>query len=490
MQQVWAAERLRPEKTTILGLTKVIPQECQNISCACIDVDGGDSDCWRDGSAIEALVRELEIGPMGEFVAFRGGQRWIQHFEPLSLPKLDGQPRILRPGGVYLITGGLGGVTFIMAALLAKTMKPRLVLTGRTPLPDRSEWDRWLEARGPADPVSRKIAKVRTLEGMGATVVVEAVDAGDTEGMTRVVQEAEKRFGALHGVIHGAGIVGGSTFRPLHQLGHAAHWEQFHPKVAGLLALERALAGHKLDFCWLTSSLSSVLGGFGYSAYAAANSFMDAYTRYHNQHGETPWLSVNWDEWRLSSDGADAASALHAYAMLPQEGAEAFRRIFSLRGAPQVVVSSGDLQYRIDQWVKLDALKAARESHKQSSAARRHARPNLQSAYLAPGSDDERRIAAIWEELLGIEKVGICDNFFELGGHSLLAIQLVSRIRADLKAEIAVASLFEGPTVQSLARLMAKPDSPEAFEGASERGARRREERLKRQSKEKEETIA
>ncbi len=492
MQEVLTGDSVRPEKATILGLAKVIPQEYHHITCASIDVEAPDSPSWND-AAIDSLLQELELGPIGDLVAYRRGQRFMQHFEPVSLPAPEGPPRGLRPDGVYLITGGLGGVTFIMAALLAKALKPRLVLTGRTRLPERSEWERWLAARGINDPVSQKILKIKSLEEMGALVVVETADAGDVESMKRIVEETEKRFGALNGVIHGAGIVGGSTFRPLQQLGQEAANEQFHPKVAGLLALEKALAGRKLDFCCLTSSLSSVLGGFAYSAYSAANSFMDAYTRYHNQRRETPWLSVNWDEWRLSAEAPGAAgddAGLRSYAMAPAEGADAFRRIFALKGASQVVVSSGDLQHRIDQWVKLEALKAARDDTKKS-AARRHARPNLQSAYLAPGTEPEKKIAAIWEELLGIEKVGIRDNFFELGGHSLLAIQLVTRMRGDLQAEISVAALFEGPTVQSLAKLIS-PSEPaaESFETASDRGARRREERLKRQSKEKEESLA
>lgn len=497
LHEVLKGEPVRPEKATILGLVKVVPQEYHNLTCSCIDVDD-----MATPEATEALRSEIELASPGEVVAFRRGQRWRQHFEPVKLARPESIPRGLRENGVYLITGGLGGVTFLMASHLARTLSPRLVLTGRTRLPERSDWARWLASRGETDAVSQKIRKIQQLEAWGATVLPLSADAGDADSMIRVVEETESRFGALHGVIHGAGIVGGSTFRPLQQLGHEAALEQFHPKVAGLLALEKAVEGRKLDWCYLTSSLSSVLGGFAYGAYAAANSFMDAYTRFHNQRSTLKWVSVNWDEFHLTASaetgaGAPAASGLRAYAMTPAESTDAFGRIFTLSGASQIVVSTGDLRYRLDQWVKLEALRSVREVQKQSAAPKRHSRPNLQSAYVAPGTEVEKKIAAIWEELLGIEKVGIRDNFFELGGHSLLAIQLVTRIRAELDAEVSVASLFEGPTVSSLGKLLAKPEpDPMAAEvvgldsAASERGARRHEERLKRQRKEREGSLA
>ena len=107
---------------------------------------------------------------------------------------------------------------------------------------------------------------------------------------------------------------------------------------------------------------------------------------------------------------------------------------------------------------------------------------------MAPATPSEETIARIWAELLGIEKVGVQDNFFDLGGHSLLAIQVVTRLKAELKAEVSVATLFEGPTVQSLSRLIspegaATPD----FEQSSDRGKRRFEERQRRQAERLEE---
>jgi acyl transferase domain-containing protein/acyl carrier protein len=474
---VLSGEVLEAEKAPMLGLARVIPQEQHNVRCLALDVAPSDAPEWEDPSALEALLHELRAGEGGAIVAHRRGQRFVQGYEPLTLPAVE-RPSLLRERGVYLITGGLGGVTFVLAAYLAHVARARLVLTGRARLPGRSEWTTWRQTHGDLDPVVQRLVRIEALENAGAEVLPISADVGSLEDMRRAVALAEERFGEINGVIHGAGIVGGATFRPLAQIGPTECEEQFYPKVKGLMVLDQALGPRPLDFCILTSSLSSVLGGYAYGAYAAANTFMDAYAR--SRSGPTPWLSVNWDEWRLSREPDGAGGGLARFAMSAVEGAGAFGRLLELRGVSQVVVSTGDLQSRMDEWVKLESLDLQKTDT--GSSRPRHPRPQLQNAYAAPGTPTEKKIAAIWAELLGLEKVGIQDNFFDLGGHSLLGIQVVTRIKSELGAEISVASLFEGPTVESLSRIAgpkAEEDKP-SFDRSSERGRRRKEGRLRR----------
>ena len=480
---VLKGDRVHPEKAALLGLAKVLPQEQPNLRCISVDVEPVGSPSWQDEGALDTLLEELRAEVPGVVAAYRGGQRFVQAFDRVRLPAPPERPPRLRENGTYFITGGLGGVTFVLAASLARTVKARLVLTARSPLPPMAEWDLWLGSHPEADPTSVRIARVRRLESLGAEVLVLRADAGDLPQMQAAFAEAEARFGRIHGVIHGAGIVSGGTFRPITQLGRRECEEQFHPKVAGLEVLDQVVKGRELDFCLLTSSLSSVLGGFGYGAYAAANLYMDAFV--HARRGGTvPWLSVNWDEWRLAAPAGEATEGLARFAMAPAEGALAFARLLALRDVAQVVVSTGDLEARIEQWVRLEGLQRAREAAEARKSAPRHPRPNLHSAYVAPSTPTEETVAAVWAELLGLEKVGIHDNFFELGGHSLLAIQLVTEVRSRLGSDISVATLFEGPTVHSLSRLVAPPagGGPADSDQSRERGERRKEESRRRQA--------
>ena len=83
-----------------------------------------------------------------------------------------------------------------------------------------------------------------------------------------------------------------------------------------------------------------------------------------------------------------------------------------------------------------------------------HERPEVSSAYEAPAGEAERRILAIWQDLLGIDEIGVRDNFFELGGHSLLATQIIARVRDELEVDLSPAAIFEAVTIADLAALV------------------------------------
>jgi len=74
----------------------------------------------------------------------------------------------------------------------------------------------------------------------------------------------------------------------------------------------------------------------------------------------------------------------------------------------------------------------------------------LSNIYVAPQTETEKKLADIWKEVLGVEKIGIHDNFFELGGHSLTVTQVVSKIRIQFKKELALKGLFENSTIHAL----------------------------------------
>jgi acyl carrier protein len=74
--------------------------------------------------------------------------------------------------------------------------------------------------------------------------------------------------------------------------------------------------------------------------------------------------------------------------------------------------------------------------------------------YTAPSNETEERLCAIWQDLLGVEKVGTKDNFFELGGHSLLVIRLLSVVKREFKQEISITTFFELLTIEELSRFI------------------------------------
>ena len=117
--------------------------------------------------------------------------------------------------------------------------------------------------------------------------------------------------------------------------------------------------------CLLLSSLTSILGGVGQAAYASSNIFMDAFARRHNRSNQTPWLSVNWDVWRMQNDawnGPGLGRTLAELGMTAEEAITAMEVALSVNHTSQLIVSTGDLQARIRQWIKRESIEGRRES--------------------------------------------------------------------------------------------------------------------------------
>jgi acyl carrier protein len=202
------------------------------------------------------------------------------------------------------------------------------------------------------------------------------------------------------------------------------------------------------------------LGGVGYVVYAASNTFTDVFAWYHNQTDPVPWLSVNWDTWKVGEFQAhveqspNLGKALRLFAMTAEEGLEAFQRVLCLDAA-QVIISTGSLSGRMDQWLTAKEAKESEHAPKGGKAAL-HPRPHLRNEYVAPRNELEEAMAAIWQKQLGIERVGIHDNFFELGGDSLLAIQFIPLVSRTFQVDVNVQKLLETPTVAGTAAAVAE----------------------------------
>jgi non-ribosomal peptide synthase protein (TIGR01720 family) len=452
LHSVTGEETVRPEKATILGPCRVIAQEYPQVECRSIDIVMPASGLKDDSPLIEQLMDELAFGSGDAVVAYRGRRRWTQTFEPLRKEASSDAPR-LREQGVYLLTGGTGGIGLELADYLAQSVNARLVLVGRSHFPAREEWTNWIEQHGNDDSTSRKIRRIQSLEEAGAQVLVCRANVANLAEMREVVNEACARFGRIDGVIHAAGVPGGGLMQL--QTAEAVN-AVFEPKVAGTRVLEDLFRGEALDFIALFSSQRSILGGIGRVDYCAANAYLDAFARAQANSRETLTCSIIWDGWLEVGMSVEAALRLGLKpeeaidsGMLTSEGIEVFRRILGSSLA-EVVVSTQDFLALVEQSKSLTAASELEKAEEVRQSQPRHARPNVQTPYVAPRNEAEQVIAAIWEQLLGIEQVGIEDNFFELGGDSVLSIQIIARAhKAGLR--LTPQQIFHHQTIAELA---------------------------------------
>lgn len=452
LHEVIGDEEIFPEKSTVLPLAKSIQQEFTNIKCRCVDIVLPEPQQLKESPLVDQLWEEFSRKPSATVIAYRGNHRWVETYKPIRLEEIDGDLALLRKKGVYLITGGLGNVGFLLAKYLARTLKAKLILMGRTLLPPRNEWEEYLAAHEVADSISRKISKVLELEKMGSEVATFSADVTDEEAMKQVISEAEEQLGSINGIIHAAGIVDPRTFLLLNSIEKEHFLIQFQPKVYGTLVLHQLFRDKDLDFCLLISSPASILGGLGFAAYGAANMFLDAFAYRVNRSNGTRWITVNWGDWekeekkdRITSVGVELDTML----MEPEEGVETFRRILHYCRVSQIVVSAGDMKDRFNQWVKLEFLEDQDKTGKKRSKSLKP-RPSLIEPYVAPGNPIEETIVDMWINIFGYEKIGIHDNFFELGGDSLKLLQVASQLNeAGFKVELK--EIFDHQSISELA---------------------------------------
>jgi acyl carrier protein len=169
-------------------------------------------------------------------------------------------------------------------------------------------------------------------------------------------------------------------------------------------------------------------------------------------------VALGWDVWRevgmaveteVPAELAEWRQKTLERGIASAAGAEVFRRALGA-GLPQVVVSTVDWAERLAEHrtaASPDALEA------EARPAEAHPRPELANAYVAPESETERAVAAVWQEVLGIDRVGLHDNFFDLGGNSLAGLRITRGLRERLAVALSDVSLYEAPTVAALARL-------------------------------------
>ncbi|GAA4798003.1 hypothetical protein GCM10023307_25010 [Lysobacter hankyongensis] len=252
-----------------------------------LEHDAGADPANRVIDTVTAIIDELQAPPQRETeVRYRtdGGaqaQRSVRVLTERTPASAAVGDMPLKHGGVYLITGGLGGLGFLFARHLAEHYRARLVLSGRSALDAAGE------------------KKLEQLHALGAEATYLQADVADADRAHDLVIGAKARFGALNGVIHSAGVNDDAL---LIRKDHAQFRRVLAPKVQGTLHLDRLTADEPLDLFVLFSSGAGSFGNVGQTDYAYANAFMDAFAEHREQararrerFGKT--LSIGWPYW-------------------------------------------------------------------------------------------------------------------------------------------------------------------------------------------------
>jgi acyl transferase domain-containing protein/acyl carrier protein len=472
LYDVVGTEHLMPAKALMRGPCTVIPLEYPNISCRSVDIAIQDPQDQSVRETSAHLIDEASSpGSIGT-IAYRARHRWEQTFEQTSFRQQPTLDLVLKPGGVYLITGGLGDVEFAFAKYAAETAKAKLVLMSLPELPDKADW-KDLGTNEADSAEDKTIARILALESLGATVLPLVADITDLQSLRAALEKVRSELGPINGVVHSAFTVGGGMI----QLKTIESAEGvLGSKVRGTIVLDELLSNDPLDFFVVFSTTLSINGVFGQVDYCSANAFADAFAWYHLSRGGAPALSVNWDitSWETWQEAAmSAVPGIQAelrrmraeYGISPNEALDCLLNVIPRR-LPQVIISTQDFVRVLQEQTKATDNVLFEQLGSISFVGAGHERLAGAGSYVPPSGEIEPRVAGIWQDVFGIAQIGARDDFFDTGGNSLIAIQVMSRLRKEFDVDLPLSALFERPTIEGLAGeiIAARAEADEAKE--------------------------
>ncbi|AJH24551.1 polyketide synthase [Bacillus velezensis] len=394
----------------------------------------------ESASALLAKLKENRAHPEQAEIRYEAGKRLVRNWRHLPAPQSGTVP--WKDEGVYLLTGGAGGIGLIFAEEIASRVKNTvLVLTGRAEALDED-----------------RSARLRRLEATGARVLYQPVDVTDRTAVIALVRGIQEEHGTLDGIIHGAGVIADNYI--LNQTENERKTVMA-PKVKGLINLDEAAKDVRLDFFILFSSLAGGMGNPGQAGYAAANAFMDVYAARRNRlvrdnkrSGQT--LSVNWPLWEEGGMRVDKETERLMYeqtgmkAMRSASGIQALYAAFA-SGAHQVMVAEGD-EKRIRKNLMPEAPESSRSIH-----VSRKTHVHLPNKVQAELKHMISGILKVKEEEIDAES-----EMRDYGFDSVSFTQFANELNKMYGLELTPAVFFEYPTVFSFAQYLLT-EHPDTF---------------------------
>ncbi|MBP1818573.1 SDR family NAD(P)-dependent oxidoreductase [Mycobacterium sp. OAE908] len=444
-QRATDADTVAPDQSCLWGFGRAASLELPHVWGGLADLSAdreNEADEWsglvnRITTPRDSTIREDQI-------ALRGQSIYVPRLVRRAGTPSD-TPMELRSDASYLVTGGLGAIGLEIAGYLAAHGARHLVLTSRSE---------------PSDAAQQRIDAL--CEQHGCEFRVVTADVADAHAVARLLTTVGAELPPLAGIVHAAGEIGTTA---LSNQDDAELDRVFAGKVWGAWHLSEAAADLNLDFFLSTSSIASVWGGFGQTAYGAANAFLDGLAWRLREQG-IPGVSINFGPW--SAGMADAESR----ARLDQRGVRTLSPADALAGLADVVAAakaSGPAQgvvARID-WTRFLPLyqqagrralltELEREVPAQFTGAAPSVTPSGKTEFVerltnAPVQQRKKLLTDFLRDAVAeVTRVDASEiredaGFFDLGMDSLMAVELRRRLEQGVGKEIPVTLVMDHP---------------------------------------------
>lgn len=522
-ESVLPDDEISCETAMLSGLVKTIPREIPWLDCRMIDLPVGQPQYHA------AVIEEESLSPVRDRqVAFRGGQRFIWRLTPTPFSQEAKHELPLKKGGMYILSGGLGGIGAEIAHFLLANLHARLLILGRTLLPIDSSNESITSDNSESH---QKLEVYNRLKGTGGELRYEAVDICDLPELKRLVKKAEKYWQCeLDGVIH---LAGSFHEKPVVEESRESLTQILRPKLQGTWSLHQVIKDRPGSLFLSFASVNGLLGGAMVGGYATANAFLDSFASYQRFKCCLQSYCLSWSMW-------DEIGMSRRYHMKDLTRTRGFHVITGKQGIqswlsclhhrePQCVIGLDACNPDIGKLLESAPCALKKCTVCFSKREDRGAIAKLRTAVLtdrygapcqcdfravdqmprtadgsmdrkalslilqdrvkqaikkiAPRSQLERTVAETWQAVLGKEILDIHENFFDMGGSSILMARVAAQLKKRLQLDLPMTHLFQHPTISALVQYLADDATKKPavdITASQARGAERRRKMLQR----------
>ncbi len=449
-----------PQNASLIGLSKVVPNEYSQINCKCIDID--------HNVAISEILNEMNSDIKINIVAYRGKKRYTEVFSKLNVEKSEDSGIQLTDSSVYIITGGLGGIGLEFTKYLSTLKDVKIILWDQIQLPEVKNWS--ISGQDIDEKLSLKIKILEDCYKNGAKIEYINIDITNYEEVQKTVKNIQQKYQKINGIIHAAGMAGDGF---IINKDETVLNNVLSPKIYGTWNLNKATETMNLDFFVLFSSVETLIARAGQSDYVAANSYLDAFSQYRSLNHKGSF-TINWVVWKETGMAANFGVNVDELfkAIYTQNALQSFSKVLTKK-INRVFIGDLDLNYLIQakkdfpielsedlsQKLIRNQKNIKKESHSDSGTV------DYDVRVIGKTSDDytevEKNMARIWAKALGLTEIDIYDSFDDLGGDSILATRLLAELENAYPSMINIVDIFTYRTVFHLSEYISVQINPE-----------------------------
>ncbi|MHA1661068.1 MAG: SDR family NAD(P)-dependent oxidoreductase [Promethearchaeota archaeon] len=443
---------LCPQNAALFGLGKVVLAENPNLRCRTIDIDYKTS--------TDNLVKEISSRHDFYKIAYRNNLRYAEVLDKVNIRNFKKSNLKIKKGGVYIITGGTGGLGLEIAKYLAGQNKVRIFLMNRTKLPVRRDWENAIKVNIDHK-LSYKLKTIKDIEKIGSEVFCYSVDVANSTQLKKVINKIRSEYNQINGIIHAAGVAGdGFIINKAEKI----FKKVMRPKIQGAWLLDEFTKQDNLDFFINFSSVATIFSWPGQGDYTAANSYLDIFSKQRAKKRKQKTLSINWAGWQEIGMAVDyqANTEYFIKKLLTKTALDIFHDIIK-RDINNIMIGEFNYNYPLLSLEYYRTFNLSLEIKKVISEGKKlvHKNNNTISKALSSQtkltgrnnnkySEIEKYLVQIWGKTLGYQEINIRDNFFELGGDSLNGMEVINRINVKLNLKITIKDIFEYTTINNL----------------------------------------